>query len=268
MHGFVSFNQRLIPTEAASIPAFSAAAFYGKGVFTTIQIGGGIILLWKKHWWRVTANAAKLRIDISNFSESSALSTFSELILKNNVMNGRVRLTFFDESASGIWLFDTGRKASLLITTADNRKISENFQLTVSPHRINTTSPLAGIKSCNYLKQSMAFEEAKARGFDEAIRLNEHGEIASACMANVFWLKDGAVFTPSLQTGCLPGTTREFILESIVCSEVEASIDELIAADDIFLTSAGIGVVQAAKFEGGLMKQQPHSILEIVPKPI
>ena len=60
----------------------------------------------------------------------------------------------------------------------------------------------------------MALENAKAKGFDEAIRLNERGEVASACMANVFWIKDKKLFTPDLETGCLAGTTREFIIET------------------------------------------------------
>ncbi len=114
----------------------------------------------------------------------------------------------------------------------------------------------------------MAFEEAKVRGFDEAVRLNERWEVASACMANVFWLKDGKLHTPSVGTGCLAGTTREFILETLDCDEVEATIAELNSADDIFLTSAGLGVIQVAEFDGKVMHQKPHRILDIVPKPI
>lgn len=114
----------------------------------------------------------------------------------------------------------------------------------------------------------MAFEEARARGFDEAVRLNERGEVTSACMANVFWLKDGKLYTPSLQTGCLPGTTREHILENMECVEIGARIAELHSADDIFLTSAGIGVVQVAEFDGRAMRRDPHGILDIVPKSI
>ena len=114
----------------------------------------------------------------------------------------------------------------------------------------------------------MAFEEAKSRGFDEALRPNERGEVSSACVANVFWLNDGELFTPSVKTGCLPGTTREFILENLECTEVETNMNALFIADEIFLTSAGIGVVQAAEFDGRVMQQQPHEILDLVPKPI
>jgi branched-subunit amino acid aminotransferase/4-amino-4-deoxychorismate lyase len=268
MYSFVSFNQRLISNAESLITTISPAALYGKGIFTTIAVNECKPFLWEKHWRRLTTDAAKFGIDISEFSEEAILNALNEIIAKNNVAVGRARITFFDESASGIWSFDTGRKSSLLITTADNRKIADNFQLTVSPHRTNTTSPLAGIKSCNYLEHLMAFEEAKTRGFDEAVRLNERGEVASACMANVFWLKDGKLCTPSLKTGCLAGTTREFILENVECAEVEVTIEDLYSAEVIFLTSAGIGVVQVAEFEGRIMQRQPYRILDIVPKPI
>lgn len=268
MHGLVSFNRRLIPTAESLVSAVSFAAFYGKSLFTTIAVCASKPLLWEKHWRRLTANAVRVGIDLEDFSEEATLDAFNKIIAKNNVANGRARITFFDESPSNIWSFDSGRKASLLITTADNRKIADNFQLTVSPCRTNTTSPLIGIKSCNYLEHLMAFEEAKARSFDEAVRLNERDEVSSACMANVFWLKDGRLHTPSLKTGCLAGTTREFILENLECAEVEAQHDDLLSADDIFLTSAGIGVVQIAQFEGTSMQRQLHGILEIVPKPI
>lgn len=268
MPSFVSFNQRLILTTESLTATISPATLYGKGIFTTIAIHESKPFLWEKHWCRLTENASKFSIDLSSFSEETSLKAFNEVIAKNKVVNGRARITFFDESPSMIWSFDTGRKSSLLITTDDNRKITEEFRLSVSPHRINTTSPLSGIKSCNYLEPLMSYDEGKSRGFDEAVRLNERGEVASACMANVFWLKDGKLHTPSLQTGCLPGTTREFILENVECAEVEATIEDLHSAEDIFLTSAGIGVVQVAEFKGRIMQRQPHRILDIVPKPI
>lgn len=268
MSDFLSLNNKVLGISEGQITPLSSFAFYGKAVFTTLAIIDHNPFLWKKHWGRLTFNAAKLSIDLENFSEAATLNAFNEIIVKNNVANGRSRITFLDESPSKIWSSDIGRRSSLLITTAANRKISNNFRLTASPHRINTTSPLAGIKSCNYLEHLMTFEEAKARGFDEAVRLNERGEVASACMANIFWIKDRKLHTPRLTTGCLAGTTREFILENIECEEVEAGEEAIGAADDIFLTSAGIGVVQVAEFAGRTMVRQPHKILDIVPKPI
>lgn len=214
------------------------------------------------------ANAQKLHIDISEYNEGSLAEALADLIEKNEIAYGRSRITFSDESPSAIWSGEGERRTTLSIITAQRRAIPEHYKLAFSPRRVNTTSPLVGIKSCNYLEHLIAHDEAKARGSDEAIRLNERGEVTSACMANVFWLKGGRLYTPSPKTGCLAGTTREFVLENIDCEEVEAGEEAIREADEIFLTSAGIGVVQAAEFDGRTMEQGPHKILDIVPKPI
>ena len=250
---------------AANIPAMSVAAFYGKGVFTTIAIYDRDPFLWKKHWKRLERDAAKIGIDLNEFSEATTRAALEELINANSIQIGRARITFFDESATALWPYKATRLTSMLITTAGIRPAAENFKLTISPHRINSTSPLAGVKSCNYLEKIIAKDESNLRGFNEAIQLNERDEIASACMANVFWLRSGKLFTPSLESGCLPGTTREFILENINCEEVEAGIEELRTADDMFLTSAGLGVVQVSDFEGQNLPRRDHAITDLLP---
>ena len=245
MHNFVGFNNQIIPAETAFLSAISSAALYGKGIFTTVAIYNSKPFLWEKHWRRLTENSQKIGICLSEFSEEVAGNQLSEIIKKNNFTRGRGRLTFFDESHTSLWQTNSKRKTNLLIQTGDFRKIKNNLCLTVSPFRVNSTSPLVGVKSCNYLENIVSLEDAKVKGFDEAIRLNEKGEIVSACLANLFWKKGGAIFTPSLETGCLKGTTREFVLENFTVEERKAELIELKKADEFFLTSAGIGVVKA-----------------------
>ena len=84
-------------------------------------------------------------------------------------------------------------------------------------------------------------------------------------MANVFWLRSGRLYTPSLATGCLPGTTRELICETFDVNHVEIGTEELNKADAIFLTSAGLGVVRVDEFDGREMTPLDHAILRLVP---
>ena len=265
MHKFVSLDSRIVSSVDASIPAPSPASLYGKGFFTTIAIYGGKPFLWEKHWRRLENNAGKLKANVAEFSEGKTIDALSKIIEQNNISDGRARITFFDESASPIWPFETHPKTSPLIITGDLRQVPDSFKLTVSPYTVNSRSPLAGIKSCNYLEKLMALDEAKTRGFDEAIQVNECGLVASAVMANVFWLKDGVLNTPSLKAGCLAGTTREFVLENLECREVEATLNELKEADAIFLTSAGLGVTQAEEFDSRQIEKTDHPILELLP---
>ena len=245
MHKFVNFNHQITPAESAFLSAGSAAALYGRGIFTTVAIYNLKPFLWEKHWEKLTADAKRVGIDFSDYTEQTVVKLLLDTIEKNTFRNGRARLTFYDESPTAIWQTNSKSGTSLLIQTADFRQIKDKLTLTVSPYQINSKSPLAGVKSCNYLENILAWEAAKKEGYDEAIRLNEKDEIVSACLANIFWKRDGEIFTPPLQTGCLSGTTRSFILENLVVAEKKTKLNELYEAEEIFLTSAGIGVAAA-----------------------
>ena len=128
------------------------------------------------------------------------------------------------------------------------------LSLAVSPYRVNTFSPLSGIKSLNYLDHVLSWEEAQSRDFDEAVVLNERGEIVSATTANLFWAKDGTIHTPTLSTGALAGITRECVIEIanknfIPLLEGIYEMTDLTDADEIFLTSSSLGVAPVTTFD-------------------
>jgi 4-amino-4-deoxychorismate lyase len=257
MHEFISFNHQIFHPDQISLHAVSSAALYGRGIFTTVAIYNGQPFLWEKHRKRLNENAERLSIDISEFPENIVRESFQDLIEKNNVINARARLTFFDESSGEIWKVKNDAKTSLLITTAELSHNVESFSLNISPYPINSRSPLVNVKSCNYLENIYALRKAKDEGFDEAIRLNEKGEVVSVCLANVFWIKDEKVFTPSLKTGALCGTTREFISEHFDVFEAESALTEIEKADAVFITSAGIGIAEVKKIEKTEYKSTP-----------
>lgn len=235
---------------------------YGKGIFSTIAFSSGKAFLWEKHWRRLTDNAAKVGIDLSEHTEQSTRDALDDEIATSGIADGRARVTFSDESPSEIWPGESEPKTKLSIIVAEQRVVPQPFKLTISPFPVNSRSPLAGVKSCNYLENILALGEAKKRGFHEAVRLNERSHITSASMANIFWLKGDKLFTPALSTGCLAGTTREFVLGNVDCEEVEVAINELDSAAAIFLTSAGIGIVEASRFDGRDLLESTHEILK------
>lgn len=240
----------------------SNSFLYGKGVFTTVRVIGGETFLWEKHWQRLNDNASKLGIDISGISENDVL----EMIASEQISDGRIRVTISDNSESKIWQTKPAEHPpSVSILSGEFRPVSENFNVTISQYRVNSTSPLAGIKSCNYLENMLAFNEARSRGFDEAIRLNERSEITSGCMSNIFWLSDGKLFTPVLSTGCLAGTTRGFVLDNLECDEVVADIEVLTSADALFLTSAGLGIKPVKILDKKAFDKTEDPILDLLP---
>ena len=171
--------------------------------------------------------------------------------------NGRARVIILARSGRDVWRAkkaDT-RKTDLLILTSEPQNVPRaGMSLAVSPYRVNTLSPLTGIRSLNYLEQVLSWEEAQTRDFDEAVMLNERGEIVGATMANIFWVKDGTVFTPALSTGAIAGITRAAIVELaakqfIPVIEGVHELADLTEADEIFLTSASLGVALVTTFD-------------------
>jgi branched-chain amino acid aminotransferase len=180
-----------------------------------------------------------------------------KLIAANEVRDGLARVTLLAGAGRGIWNIEheTEAQTALLIMTKEARAVkAEGLALTVSPHRLNTLSPLVGIKSINYLEHIMALEEARARDFDEAVVLNERGELAAATMANLFWVTDGTIHTPAVSTGILKGTTRARAIGlahelSLPLVEGVYELSHLGEADEIFLTSAGLGLAIVTTFD-------------------
>ncbi|HEY0405561.1 MAG TPA: aminotransferase class IV [Pyrinomonadaceae bacterium] len=258
MHSRIIYNQRLLEAEKARAEILTAAMLYGRGVFTTLAVYDGHPFQWSAHWQRLMEHAARARVDVSGCDEETARASLVKLINANEVKQGRARLTLLaGAEQQGVWKAEGahGLKSALLIMTGEARVVGdEGLALTVSPYRLNTLSPLAGLKSVNYLEHIMAWEEARARDFDEAVALNERGEIASTTMANLFWAANGTIHTPALSTGALAGTTRARVIElahalSIPIVEGVYDLSALGDADEIFLTSAGLGVALVTTFD-------------------
>lgn len=257
MHPVIYLNRTMVEATKARVAPVSSAMLYGRGVFTTVAIYNGEPFLWPQHWRRLIEHARRLSVDCSGCGEKDVGAALEKLISVNQVRDGRARVILLARSGRDFWKtkIPGGKKTDLLIMTGEAQKVPQaGMSLAVSPYRFNTFSPLAGIRSLNYLEQVMAWEEAQAREFDEAVMLNERGEVVSATMSNIFWVKDGTAYTPTLSTGALAGVTRAAVIELaskhfIPLIEGVHELSDLTEADEIFLTSAGLGVAIVTTFD-------------------
>ena len=257
MHPVIYLNKVMLEATKARVAPVSSAMLYGRGVFTTVAIYGSKPFLWPEHWQRLSSHAAKLNIAGAGLNERNVGEALRKLVSVNQVKSGRARVILLARSGRDVWRTkkESTRKTDLLIMTGEPQKVpAAGMSLAVSPYRVNTMSPLVGIRSLNYLEQVLSWEEAQARDFDEAAVLNERGEIVSATMANLFWFKDGTLHTPALSTGAIAGITRAAIIELaakqfIPVIEGVYELADFTDADEIFLTSASLGVAQVTTFD-------------------
>jgi branched-subunit amino acid aminotransferase/4-amino-4-deoxychorismate lyase len=247
----------MLQATKARVAPVSSAMLYGRGVFTTVAIYNNRPFLWPAHWLRLRDHAARLDVDCTGLNEDNVGEAVRKLATVNQVKRGRARVILLARSGRDVWKTkkESARKTDLLVMTGEPQKIPPaGMSLAVSPYRCNTLSPLSGIRSLNYLEQVLSWEEAQARDFDEAVMLNERGEIVSATMANIFWVKEGKLHTPTLSTGALAGVTRAAVIDLaskqfIPVIEGVYELADLAEADEIFLTSASLGLAFVTTFD-------------------
>ena len=259
MHSRVILNNKLMDVRRARLPAAASSSLYGRGVFTTVAIHNGQPFLWPQHFARLMLHATTLGFDRNNLDEARVGAQLDRLINANEVREGRARITLFAREGSKLWRTEGASPESttdVLVMTGERRarRDEDGMAITVSPFRLNTLSPLTGLKAVNYLEHLLAWEEARARQFDEAVVMNERGEIVSATMANIFWTTGGALHTPALSTGAIAGTTRACVIElahtaAVPFVEGVYEMSDLADADEVFLTSSGIGVEIVTTFD-------------------
>ncbi len=272
VHPVIYLNKSMVEATKARVAPVSSAMLYGRGVFTTLAVYDTKPFQWDKHWKRLATHAEKLDIDLSGCTDKSVGEALDKLIAVNRVTDGRARVIFLARSNQGSWYTNTpnAKKTDLLIMTGDVLKVpASGLSLAVSPYRINTASPTTGVKSLNYLDRILARDEVRSRDFDEAVMLNERGEIVSAATANIFWAKNGTLHTPTLSTGALAGVTRECVIDIaerhfVPLLEGVYEMNDLTDADQIFLTSSVFGVAPVTTFDFRRYSIEAGSVVSII----
>jgi branched-subunit amino acid aminotransferase/4-amino-4-deoxychorismate lyase len=253
MHPLIFHNDRIVDAVESKIAPTVAGLLYGWGVFTTLRIYNSRPFAFDLHWKRLLLHAKKTRVSIP-LDVKQARRALDKLIAANSVEDGRARLTLLKGDA-GPWQVDTGRESEFLIFTASEvPRARAELALTLSPYRVLSTSLLAGVKQTALLENLFALDEARSRDFNEAVLLNERGEIVSATAANIFWVQGDEVFTPSLSTGCVAGVTRRVVHEIAVRWKLHVveggfPVQRLLDAREVFLTSSAREVAIVSSYD-------------------
>ncbi len=123
------------------------------------------------------------------------------------------------------------------------------FSVALSELRRNPFSRATYLKSLAYADNMLERERARRRGRDEALFLNTRGELAEGSASNVFFVREGRLYTPSVECGLLAGIIRGWVAKRFDAIEGAYSLDELLGADEIFLTNSVMGIMPVSSIE-------------------
>jgi branched-chain amino acid aminotransferase len=256
----VFFNGLIIEEEEARLPVQDRGVLFGDGLFETIRAYDGRPFRLDRHLERLRRGCEVL--GLAGLPEGAELEAAVSHLYHLNVREGDayVRITLTGGPYDGSKHLQRPGRPNLFIVVKPYEGYPDAFyrhgmRMVVSRIRRNSTSPITRIKSNNYLEALIAKEEARSRGADDAIFLNERDQLAEAGSANIFWVRQGGVFTPEIGCGLLPGITREAVLElcgqlGIACHEGCYLLPELAGADEAFITVSTGEIVPVAELEG------------------
>jgi len=253
MDRLIYHNDAVIDVGDAKVAPTLAGVLYGWGLFTTLRIYQGRAFAFEQHWERLLKSGERARVALGIEAEAMK-QALARIVAANHVKQGRARITILKGEA-GAWRGASMREADVLIFTAsDAARQATPVTLTMSPYRLLSGAPLTGIKRTAMIENLLAYDEARSRDFDEAVLLNERGEMVGATAANLFWAQGDELFTPSLATGAIAGITRRFVCEMATQAKlhvVEGSftIQRLLDAREVFLTSTTREIAAVASYD-------------------
>jgi branched-chain amino acid aminotransferase len=241
----IYLNGKLVERDKALISVLDYGFLYGFGLFETMRAYEGKVFRIEQHLKRLQNSARMLCFTVDMNKIRSAIT---ETIKVNKLENARVRVTLTVGSGKINASFNTYNDITILVVAEryipyKERVYRNGFKAITSSLRSNSQSMLSGLKSTSYLMYVLAKKEATAAGADEAICLNEKGLLSEASMSNVFLIQDTMLNTPAIESGILPGITRQTVIElaltmDIPCKEGDITLDDLYGSQEAFLTNS------------------------------
>ena len=249
---FVFWNGAIIKASEAKIDLYSETLHYGYGVFEGIRSykahdGKTKIFKEQEHFDRLRNSARSLNLPYLWSNEELIEATY-EILDRNSLQDAYIRPLVY---APANMSFSVNNESFIVIETWKMEPFLGEKLLKVMTSSFQRPNPKAfkieAKATGHYVNSILASQEAKAKGFDEALLLDVNGNVAEGPGANIFFEKDGKLFTP--QPGSiLPGITRATVFEiceslGINVIEKEVTIDEAHGSDSAFFCGTAAEVI-------------------------
>lgn len=237
----------------------------GDGLFETVLWVDGRLQCLDAHLARLSAGCRTLGLPTPDLDEAARLCRAAPGEAGLESGRAAVRLTLTAGSGGRGLERPAAPAVRLAARAAAVAPVSTPAGLVLARTRRNEGSPATRLKTLSYLDNVLARAEALAAGADEAVMLNNRGDLACAAAANLFWIADDRLFTPALSCGVLNGIARARVLAKaaalgVPTVVVAAGVQALRGARAAFLTNSLIGVRPVARFEGRAFA--PHALVE------
>jgi branched-chain amino acid aminotransferase len=256
----IYIDGEFLPESEAKISVFDHGLLYGDGIFEGIRFYNGRVFRLEEHLVRLWDSARSICLDIP-ISRREMTEALLETIRQNDLRDGYVRL-LVTRGVGNLGLNPAQcKRATVIIIVATIALYPEEVYrnglsvVTCATRRTNPSALNPAVKSLNYLNNVMARIEANLAGADEALMLNDQGNVAECTADNVFIVKGGEIFTPPITAGALRGITRAVVFEiaaeiGIKISATDITRHDVFVADECFLTGTAAEIIPVVQADG------------------
>jgi len=251
----VFLNDKLVDADKAFISAADSGFLYGAGLFETMRSYNGVVFALDDHLDRLFFSAGRLSIN-NNYDRKYITDAIYKLLEANKLTDARLRLTL---TSGPMAEPDRPRQATLLITAAKLTPYPAEYYkkgvlVVLCGFKQNPDDPTYGHKTTNYFARIIALNLARQKRATEAIWFTVDNRLAEGCISNVFLVKDSTLYTPPIETPVLAGVARKTVCQiaiknSIELVEKDLYIDDLLNADEVFITNVIMQILPVSKIE-------------------
>lgn len=255
IHSKLLYNHEIRSSSDLFLSPGQVGLLNGWGVFSTIKVVDGVLFAFARHWARMRRDAELMRV-MFPWGPDELEESLLRLVEANDAWNSTLRVTVCRNRGT-MWAGPVpATEVDLFAFTADRSDWGRAVRLGIVPHARYSASRFAGTKVMSWAMNLIWYEEAHTAGLDEVILLNERDEVSELTSANIFAAFGDEVVTPPLKSsGCLPGITRELLLEQIQVEGIRVregvlTLDGLSRADGVFISSSTRDLLPVAEVEG------------------
>ena len=233
-------NKSFVPLHKAKISILDRGFLYGDGVFETMRAYNGTVFRFEKHLKRLSGSLKSLGIPAKVNKD-----IIHKLLKKNKLKNAYVKII--------VTRGENHRPTVAIYALPYKPTAKKRIKAIVSGEKSNEMSSVTGKKTLNYLQNFLCRDEARKKGYDDAILVNTKGFISEATTSNIFLVKGKKIYTPAIRCGILPGITREEVIW-LAAKNLNKKVKETFikpkaieSADEIFFTNSLVEILPVVK---------------------
>ncbi|MEO6229008.1 MAG: aminotransferase class IV [Ferruginibacter sp.] len=245
---YINYNGKISVEGTALVNPDNRGLRYGDGLFETIRLKEGKMIFEAAHFDRLWNGMKVLEFDLPKHFTQEMLQEEVLLLSKRNghERDARIRINII-RADGGLYDAQNHRPNYIIQTWGLKEDVgtwnSNGLVAGIYDQAKKSCDILSNIKHNNYLPYVLAALHAKKEKWNDAILLNSNDRVCDTTIANVFIIKNGTVFTPSLSEGCVGGIVRAMLInelkkQNMPVEETALQVEDILTADEVFFTNS------------------------------